>query len=97
MLLFRPSTKSSIAQDKRLATSLLLVTGFYLPHAVVVRLHAHLIDVIILTSQNGGLSAGVSAVAYPCQQEFIQDEAMDVARSTPQGTHYHANVINLLP
>ncbi len=27
----------------------------------------------------------------------IQDEAMDVARSTPQGAHYHANVIYLLP
>ncbi len=27
----------------------------------------------------------------------IQDIAMDVAQSTPQGAHYHANVIYLLP
>ncbi len=27
----------------------------------------------------------------------FQDEAMDVARSAPQGTHYHADVIYLLP
>ncbi len=27
----------------------------------------------------------------------IQDEAMRVARSAPQGAHYHADVIHLLP
>ncbi len=27
----------------------------------------------------------------------IQDEAVDVARSAPQGAHYHADVIYLLP
>ncbi len=27
----------------------------------------------------------------------IQDEAMDIARSTPQGAHYHADAIYLLP
>ncbi len=27
----------------------------------------------------------------------IKDEAMDVARSAPQGAHYHADVIYLLP
>ncbi len=27
----------------------------------------------------------------------IQDEAMDVARSAPQGAHYYADVIYLLP
>ncbi len=26
-----------------------------------------------------------------------QDEAMDVARSAPQGAHYHTDVIYLLP
>ncbi len=26
-----------------------------------------------------------------------QEEAMDVARSAPQGAHYHADVIYLLP
>ncbi len=25
---------------------------------------------------------------------FIQDEAMDTARSAPQGAHYHADIIN---
>ncbi len=27
----------------------------------------------------------------------IQDESTDVAQSTPQGAHYHADVIYLLP
>ncbi len=27
---------------------------------------------------------------------FIQDEAIDIARSASQGAHYHADVINLL-
>ncbi len=27
----------------------------------------------------------------------IRDEAVNVARSAPQGTHYHANVIHLFP
>ncbi len=28
---------------------------------------------------------------------FIQDKPMDVARSVPQGAHYNADVIYLLP
>ncbi len=44
------------------------------------------IDVVILTSETVG-TVGFS----------IHDEAMDVARSAPQGTHYYVDVIYLLP
>ncbi len=71
-----------------------MVTRLYLPHAIVVRLHVHKSNVVILTpetavkfGQSLSLSVGFS----------IQDEAMDVARSAPQGANYHADVIYLLP
>ncbi len=46
----RHSAKSSIAQEELQAASHYLVTSLHLPHAIVVRLHAHLINVVsILT------------------------------------------------
>ncbi len=51
MLFFRYSAESLNAQEERLATSPLLVTRLYSPHAVVVRLHEHQIDVVIPTQQ----------------------------------------------
>ncbi len=41
VLLFKHSAKSLNAQEECLATSPLLVTRLHLPHAIVVRLHAH--------------------------------------------------------
>ncbi len=48
-------------------------------------------NIIILTPETAG-TVGVSAVGFS-----IQDEAMDVTRSAPQGAHYHDDVIYLLP
>ncbi len=74
-----------------------MVTRLHLPHAIVVRLHVRKSNVVILTpgtavnrwclSSRLSLSVGFS----------IQEEAVDVARSTPQGAHYHVDVIYLLP
>ncbi len=36
-------------------------------------------------------------IQFILEQKAIQDEAMDVARSAPQGAHYHADAIYLLP
>ncbi len=59
------------------------MTRLRLPHAIVVRLHVRKRNVVILTPER--------AVGFS-----IQDEAMDIARSAPQGAHYHAVVIYLL-
>ncbi len=47
--------------------------------------------VIIFTPETVG-TVGISAVGFS-----IQDDAMDVAQFAPQGAHYHADVIYLLP
>ncbi len=50
-------------------------------------------NVVILTSETMAQSSSLSlSVGFS-----IQDEAMDVALSEPQGAHYHAGVIYLLP
>ncbi len=69
-----------------------MVTRLHLPHAIVVRLYVHKSNVVILTPGTAVI-VGVRAVAVGF---FIQDEAMDVARSAPQRAHYHADVIYLL-
>ncbi len=51
LLLFRHSAKSLNAQDERLATSLYMVTRLHLPHAIVVRLHVHKSNFVILTPE----------------------------------------------
>ncbi len=89
LLLFRHSTKSLNAHEERMATSPELVTRLYLPHAIVVRLHVH--------TGNGGRSRCLSSSLSLSVGLSIQDKAMDVARSAPQGSHYHADVIYLLP
>ncbi len=91
LLLFRHSANSSISQDERLATSAKLATRFHLPRAIDVRLHVLKTDVAILTPETKGNSPSL-LVGFS-----IQDEAMNVARSVPQGVHYHADVIYLLP
>ncbi len=91
LLLFGHSANSSIYQDERLATSAQLATRFHLPRAIEVRLHVLKTGVAIITPKTAdnspSLSVGLS----------IQDEAVNVARSVPQGVHYHADVICLLP
>ncbi len=52
------------------------------------RLHAHKINVVIL-----GLSNSISwSVGFS-----ILDEAIDVARTAPQGVHYHTDDTYVLP
>ncbi len=88
LLLFRHCAKSLHAQKERLATSPQLVTGLHLPHAIVERLHVRKSNAghSWRLSRNLSLSVGIS----------IQGEVMDVARSAPQGAHYHADVVYLL-
>ncbi len=71
-----------------------MVTRLHLPHVIVMRLHVCKSNVVILNGLRWCLSSSLSLSV-----EFsIQDEAMDVARSAPQGAHYyHADVISLLP
>ncbi len=69
----------------------------HLPHAIIVRLHAHKVDVVILTPEAALHSLCLSSSLSLPVGFSIQDEAMDVARSAPQGAHYHADVIYLLP
>ncbi len=52
----------------------------------------HKADVVILTLETEGTVGLSLAVGFS-----IQGEDMDVARSAPQGTHYHVGVIYLLP
>ncbi len=59
------------------------------------RLHVRKSNVFILTPKTV-VTVGVWAVAYHSRYGFcIQDEAMDVARSAPQGAHYHVDDIYL--
>ncbi len=74
-----------------------MVTRLHLPRAIVVRLLVRKSNVVNLTPETGGqswcLSCGLSlSVGFS-----IQDEAMDAARPTPQGAHYHVGVIYILP
>ncbi len=81
------SVKSSIAHEECMTTRL------HLPHAIVMRLDVHFINIAIPTLETMCLSNSLSLpVGFS-----IQDEAMDVARFAPQGAHYHADVIYLLP
>ncbi len=55
-------------------------------------------NVAILTPETVGTVGGCLSSSLTLSVGFsIQDEAMDVARSAPQGTHYHADVIYMLP
>ncbi len=58
---------------------------------MVVRLHVRKGNVVILTPETAVSSLFLS-VGFS-----IQDEAMDVAWSAPQGAHHYADVIYLLP
>ncbi len=60
-----------------------MVTRLHQPHAIVVKLHTHKIDVVILTLETAD-TVGVCAIAYLrwC------GEAIGATQSAPQGTHY---------
>ncbi len=75
LLLLRHSVKSLIAHEERMTTRL------HLPHAIVMRLDVHYINIAIPTPETMCLSNSLSLpVGFS-----IQDEAMDVDQSAPQG------------
>ncbi len=61
-----------------------MVTRLHLPRAAEARSYAYEINVVILTPEMEDLIGMI-----------IQDEAMNVARSVPQGAHYLADFIYL--
>ncbi len=97
LLLPRHNAKTLNAQEGRLATSPQLVTRLQLPHAVVVRLHVRQNGIVILIPQTVVYSWCLSSSLSLSVRFSIQDEAMDVARSAPQGAHYYADVTYLPP
>ncbi len=54
LLLFRHSARSSLAQEERLATLVLIVTRPHLPRAILVRLHVRKVNVVILAPETVG-------------------------------------------
>ncbi len=87
LLLFRHSAKSLNAQDERLATS-------SSPSAARGISEATRISNQPCYPQTGWcMSRSPSLLVGVC----IQDKATDVTRSAPQGAHYHADVVYLLP
>ncbi len=85
LLLFRYNARSSIAQEERMATSrvALVISG-----ALNKRFYP--------LTENGGHSWRLSSSLSLTVGIAIQDKAIDVARSAPQGAHCHADVIYLL-
>ncbi len=82
LLLVRHRAKSLSAQEEHLAASSELVTRLHLPNVCNI---------------NGAHSWCFSSSLSLSVEFSIQDEAVDVARPAPQGAHYHAEVIYLLP
>ncbi len=71
LLLLRRSVKSSIAHEERMATRL------HLPHAIVVSLHEHYINVVIPTPKTVRLSSSLFLLVG----FSIENDAMDVNQS----------------
>ncbi len=84
-MLFRHSDKISITQEEHLATS---------PAA---RDRNEVVRALNLHTGNGGRIWCLSSNLSLWVGLSIQDKAMGVARSAPQGDHYHEDVIYLLP
>ncbi len=72
-------------------------TRLHLPHAIIVRLHVRKSSVVILIQETAAKRWCLSSSLSLSVGFSIQDEAMGVARSAPQGAHYHADVIYFLP
>ncbi len=79
--------------DKKSARSLHLIVDM----VIVMRLYARYIEVVFLTPETVATIRVVSRSLPLLVGSSIPDEAMDVVRSAPQGAHYHADVIDLLP
>ncbi len=76
---------NSIAQEGRLTA----VISLHMPHAIVLRLLAHLVDAVILTPETVD-KVGVLSSSLCLSVGFsIQDEVTDVAWFAPQEAHYH--------
>ncbi len=58
---------------------------------------AYQVGVAILTPETAELIWCLSSSQSWSVEWSILDESVDVARSAPQGAHYHADVIYLLP
>ncbi len=69
------------------------MTKLRLPHAIVVRSHVRKGGVVILTPETAVIVSSSQSLSVGLS---IQDEAMDVTRSVPQGAHYHEDVIYVL-
>ncbi len=74
-----------------------MVTRLHLPHAIIVRLHVRKSNVVILIQETAVKRWCLSSSLSLSVGFSIQDEAVDVVRSVPQGAHYHAGVIYFLP
>ncbi len=68
-----------------------MIARLHLPCAIVMRLHVRKIN-----AGNGGHGKCLGSSLSLSVGFYIQDEAMDVARSAPQGAYYHAEAIYLL-
>ncbi len=83
-LLLRYSSKSSIAKEKCLATSPLLVARLHLPHAIVLRLQAHEFVLVLFV---------IWAVADPGRLNFRPTTKPRMLLGPRyRGAHYHADV-----
>ncbi len=78
------------AQDERLATS---HKRLLLPHAIVMRLHAHYIGVFIVTPETNEHSQCLSSSLSLQVGCYIQDEAIDISQFVPQDAHDQAPVV----
>ncbi len=76
--------------------STLSVTSLHLPHVIIVKVHLLKTNVVILTPETVDALWCLSCNLALSVRFSIQGEAMDFARSAPQGAHYHADVICLL-
>ncbi len=74
-----------------------MVTRLHLPHAFMVRLHVRKSNVAILIQETAVKRWCLSSSLSLSVGFSIQDEAMDVSQSVPQGAHFHADIIYFLP
>ncbi len=88
LILFGHAAKSLVAQEAHPATSPVA------RDSEVVRVLNYL---DYPHTGNGGLAFCSSSSLSLTVGFYIQYETMDVARPAPQGAHYHADVICLLP
>ncbi len=74
-----------------------MVTRLHLPHTIIVRLHVRKSNVVILIQETAVKRWCLSSSLSLSVGFSIQDQDIGVSRPAPQGAHYHADVIYLLP